>query len=58
MQDDPKGASSAPSRKAWVNQLTVIKEADFQRYVASNHVKSLTDATTCAMGGKVGCHGG
>ena len=48
MQDDPEDVNSAPSRKAWVNQLKVIKEADFQRYVASRHVKSLTDPATCA----------
>lgn len=46
-QDDPDGANGAPSRKAWVNQLTVIKEVDFQRYVASRHVQALIDPSVC-----------
>lgn len=47
LQDDPDGANNAPSRKAWVNQLTVIKEVDFQRYVASRHVTALIDPAVC-----------
>lgn len=48
MQDDPEDANAAPIRKAWVDQLKVIKEVDFQRYVASRYVKSLTDPAACA----------
>lgn len=48
MQDDPEGYNQAPSRKAWVKQLTVIKEVDFQRYVASRHIRCLIDPTALA----------
>lgn len=47
LQDDPDGANRAPSRKAWVNELTVIKEVDFRRYVASRYVKALIDPSVC-----------
>ena len=47
LQDDPAGANSAPSRKAWVSQLTVVKEVDFRRYAASRYIKHLIDPDSC-----------
>ncbi len=47
LQDDPEGANLAPGRKAWVNELVVVKEEDFRRYVLSRHIKRLIDPTCC-----------
>lgn len=47
LQDDPINVCNAPSKKAWVEGLTVVSEADFRRYVISRHIKTLIDPTSC-----------
>ena len=38
MDEDPQDCNSATSKKAWVQGVTCVKEADFKRFVIANAI--------------------
>ena len=46
MDEDPQNFNSAPSKKAWVQGVTCVKEADFKRFVIARAIAYQRAAST------------